>query len=233
MWFFMFKFENQRLETLVIDYICCVINYISLKMFYHKLWLLKFEIQHLKNIGNQLHAHGNWLQLCKIVIKLFGLLVIDCCLMVIDYQRVKNSGKRFFFEKFFWTNYVIQSFLLKKSFYTYLDAFLEVLAYIESSLKSSLESWFLIEWFFDSWNLFDSWFFTWVFGIIKINFESFASTKTTKLRFMRMLKDFFDIIIYFSSKRTLKYLKWVKIKRSYDETEIKLMLTMYLHIMQH
>jgi len=88
----------------------------------------------------------------------------------------KNSGKIFFFEKFFWPNCAIQSFLLKKSFYTYLDAFLEVSAYLESSLESSLESWLLIERLFDSWNFFDSWFFTWVFGIIKINLESFAST---------------------------------------------------------
>jgi len=29
------------------------------------------------NIGNRLHAHGNRLLLCKTVIKLFGLLVID------------------------------------------------------------------------------------------------------------------------------------------------------------
>jgi len=46
----------------------------------------------------------------------------------------KTLGKRFFFEKLFWTNCAIQSFLLKKSFYTYLDAFLEVLVYLESSL---------------------------------------------------------------------------------------------------
>ena len=52
----------------------------------------------------------------------------------------KTLGKRFFFEKFFWTNCAIQSFLLKKYFYTYLDVFLEVLAYLESSLESSLES---------------------------------------------------------------------------------------------
>ena len=50
----------------------------------------------------------------------------------------KTLGKRFFFEKFFWTNCVIQSFLLKKYFYTYVDAFLEVLVYLESSLESSL-----------------------------------------------------------------------------------------------
>jgi len=105
-----------------------------------------------KNIGNWLHSHGNRLLLCKTVIKLFGLLVINYCLMVIDYQRVKTLVKDFSLIKFFWTNCVIQSFLLKKYFYTYLDAFLEVLAYLKSSLESSLESWFLIEWLFGSWN---------------------------------------------------------------------------------
>lgn len=50
----------------------------------------------------------------------------------------KTLGKRFFFEKFFWTNWAIESFFLKKSFYTYLNAFLEVLVYLESSLESSL-----------------------------------------------------------------------------------------------
>ena len=49
--------------------------------------------------------------------------------------KSKNSGKRFFFEKFFWKNCVIQSFIFKKYFYTYLDVFLEVLAYLESSLE--------------------------------------------------------------------------------------------------
>jgi len=62
----MFRFENQRLEILVIDYKCCVIDYISLKMFYHKLWLLKFEIQRSKT------------------------LVIDYMLMVNDYYFVKQ-----------------------------------------------------------------------------------------------------------------------------------------------
>ena len=65
--------------------------------------------------GNRLLPSGNWLPESK-----------------------KTLGKRFLFEKFFWTNCAIQSFLLKKSFYTYLDAFLEVLVYLESSLESSL-----------------------------------------------------------------------------------------------
>jgi len=118
-----------------------------------------FEIWNsiFKKIGNRLHAHGNRLLLCKTVIKLFWasgnrLLPYGNWL-----PESKNSGKRFFFEKFFWTSCAIQSFLWKKSFYTYLDVFLEVLVYLESSLESSLESWFLIEW---------------LFGIIKISLEA-------------------------------------------------------------
>jgi len=109
-----------------------------------------------KNIDNRLHALGNRLLLCKIVIKLFGLLVIN-------YQRVKSLVKDFSLEKLWYS-----IFSLKKYFYTYLDAFLEVLAYLESSL----ESWFLIERLFDFWNLLESWFLTWVFGIIKISLEA-------------------------------------------------------------
>ena len=122
----------------------------------------------LKNIGNWLHAHGNRLLLCKTVIKLFWASGNRLLPYGNRLPKSKNSGKRFFFEKFFWKNYAIQYFLLKKYFYTYL----EVLAYLESSLESSLESWFLIEWPFDSWNLLESWFLTWVFGIIKISLEA-------------------------------------------------------------
>ena len=45
--------------------------------------------------------------------------------MVIDYQRVKT---------------LIKDFSLKKNFYTYLDVFLEVLAYLEFSLESCLNN---------------------------------------------------------------------------------------------
>ena len=48
-----------------------------------------------KKIGNRLHAHDNWLLLCKTVKNCFGLLVIDYCLLVIDYQRVKTLVKYF------------------------------------------------------------------------------------------------------------------------------------------
>jgi len=153
----------------------------------------------VQNIGNWLHAHGNRLLLCKSVWKECWLLEIDYCFLVIDYQRVKLLVKDFSLKNSLEQNCAIQSFLLKKSFYTYLDAFLEVLAYLdaflevlaylESSLESLLESWFftwiltlhltLDSWLNDSLILktcFDSWFLTWVFGIIKINLESFAST---------------------------------------------------------
>jgi len=154
-------------------------------MFYHKLWLLKFEISMFKNIGNRLHAYGNRLLLCKSVWKECWLLVIDYCLLVIDYQRVKLLVKKFSLKNSLEQNCAIQSFLLKKSFYTYLVAFLEVLAYLESSLESWFFTWILtLHLTLDSWlnvslilkTFFDSWFLTWVFGIIKINLENFAST---------------------------------------------------------
>ena len=81
MWLFMFKFENQKcLETLIIDYKYCVIDYTSLKWLENVLsqvvtlaiWNLMFY-----NIGNRLHDYGNQLQLCKSVWKESWLLVID------------------------------------------------------------------------------------------------------------------------------------------------------------
>jgi len=54
-----------------------------------------------KNIGNRLHAHGNRLLLCKTVIKLFwasGNRLLPYGNRLLE---SKNSGKRFFFEKFF------------------------------------------------------------------------------------------------------------------------------------
>jgi len=80
-----------------------------------------------KNIGNRLHAHGNRLLLCKIVIKLFWA----SCNRLLPYgnrlPESKNSGKRFFFEKFFWTNCDIQSFLWKILFILILMFFLKFL----------------------------------------------------------------------------------------------------------
>jgi len=103
--------------------------------------------QTFKNIGNRLHAHGNRLLLCKTVIKLFGLLVIDYCFMVIDYQRVKNSGKRFFFEKLFWTNCAIQSFLWKNLFIFILMLFLKFLHILSLLLNLYLNLDWMTLWF--------------------------------------------------------------------------------------
>jgi len=125
-----------------------------------------------KNIGNRLHAHDNRLLLCKTVIKLFGLLVIDYCLLVIDYQRVKTMVKDFSLKNSFEQIVIFNLFFLKKYFYTYIDVFLEVLAYLESSLESSLEYW-----------LNDSLILETCFlDIIKINLESFASTDSYVFR---------------------------------------------------
>jgi len=134
----MFRFENQHLETLVIDYKCCVIDYTSLKMFYHKLWLLKFEIQRSKTIGNQLHVHGNRLLLCKTVIKLFWASGNRLLSYGNRLPESKNSGKRFFFEKLFWTNCAIQSFLWKILFILILMVFL-IFLHILSLLLNLLD----------------------------------------------------------------------------------------------
>ena len=88
--------------------------------------VVTFEIWNptFKNIGNRLHTHGNRLLLCKTVIKLFGLLVIDYCLLVIDYQRVKTLVKYFSLKNSFWQIVLFNLFFWKKSFSTYLDAHL-------------------------------------------------------------------------------------------------------------
>ena len=59
--------------------------------------------------------------------------------MVIDYQRVKLFGKRFFFLKnSLDQNFAIQYF--EKNPFILILMVLEVLAYLESSLETSLES---------------------------------------------------------------------------------------------
>ena len=59
--------------------------------------------------------------------------------MVIDYQRVKLFGKRFFFLKnSLDQNCAIQYF--EKNLFILILMVLEVLAYLESSLETSLES---------------------------------------------------------------------------------------------
>ena len=81
-----------------------------------------------KNIGNRLHAHGNQLLLCKIVIKLFGLLIIDYCLLVIGYQRVKT---------------LVKDFSLKNSFgqIVLFNLFFEFLFYLLNRLSLLLPLW--------------------------------------------------------------------------------------------
>jgi len=65
--------------------------------------VVTFEIWNptFKNINNRLPAHGNRLLLCKTLIKLFGLLVIDYCLLIIDFQRIKTLVKDFSLKNYF------------------------------------------------------------------------------------------------------------------------------------
>ena len=102
-----------------------------------KIWNSTF-----KNSGNRLHAHGNRLLLRKIVIKMFW--ASSNRLQPHGYQlpKSKNFGKRFFIEKFFWRNCVVQSFLLKKIF-------------------------LYLSWCF-SWSSCISWVFSWIFTLILI-----------------------------------------------------------------
>jgi len=59
--------------------------------------------------------------------------------MVIDYQRVKTLVKDFSLKNSF-GQIVLFNLFFEKLFLTYFEAFIEVLVYLESSLKSSLES---------------------------------------------------------------------------------------------
>jgi len=108
-----------------------------------------------KNISNRLHAHGNRLLLCKTIIKLFGLLVIDYCLMVIDYKRVKTLVKDFSLKNSF-GQIVLFNLFLKKIF-------------------------LYLSWCF-SWSSCISWVFSWILILeIYLNLdsclESLASSK--------------------------------------------------------
>jgi len=118
------------------------------------------------------------------------LLVIDYCFLVIDYQRVKLFGKRFFFFK---NSCAIQCF----------EKTLLILILIESSLDSwilslylNLESWswfVKLSWLLILWNLLHSWFF----GIIKIILEDIVSTISPFLM-MTILKsrEYIQVLFY-------------------------------------
>ena len=97
-----------------------------------------------KNIGNRLHAHGNRLLLCKTVIKLFWASGNRLLPYGNQLLESKNSSKRFFFEKFFWTNCVFQSFLWKSLFILILMLFLRFLHIL--SLLLNLLDFFNLVW---------------------------------------------------------------------------------------
>jgi len=93
-----------------------------------------------KIIGNRLYAHGNRLLFCKSVWKECWLLIIDYCLLVIDYQRVKLLIKDFFLWKI----------LLDKLCYS-IFSFEKIFLYLS--------------WCF-SWRSCISWVFSWIFTLI-------------------------------------------------------------------
>ena len=106
-----------------------------------------------KNIGNLLHAHGNRLLLCKTVIKLFWTSGNRSLPYGNRLPESKNSGKRFFFEKLFWTNCAIQSFLWKILFILILMFFLKFLHILSLLLNlhlNLLDSLILFEWIFNN-----------------------------------------------------------------------------------
>ena len=112
-----------------------------------------------KNIGNRLHAHGNRLLPCKTIIKLFGLLVIDYCLLVIDYQRVKTLVKDFSLKNSFGQIVLFNLFFWKNLFILILMLFLKFL-YILSlllNLHFNLESWLNDSLILDTCLTLDSW----------------------------------------------------------------------------
>jgi len=96
--------------------------------------VVTFEIWNLtfKNIGNRLHVHGNRLLLCKTVIKLFGLLVID-------YQRVKTLVKDFSLKNSFGQIVLFNLVFWKKKLFLYLPW-----CFSWSSCISWVFSWILI-----------------------------------------------------------------------------------------
>ena len=156
----MFNFEIQRFRTTGnrLQILCNRLHYfenILSQVVTLEIWNSMF-----KNIGNRLHAHGNRLLLCKIVIKLFWASGNRLRPYGNRLPETKNSGKRFFFEKFFWKNCVIQSFLWKIVFILILMFFLRFLHILSLLLNLHL-------------NLFDFFNVVWkIFGIIKIILEA-------------------------------------------------------------
>jgi len=112
-----------------------------------------------KNIGNRLHAHGNRLLLCKTVIKLFGLLVIDYCLMVIDYQRVKTMVKDFSLKNSFGQIMLFNLFFWKNLFILILMIFLKFLHILSLllNLHLNLDSWLNDSFILETCLTLDSW----------------------------------------------------------------------------
>jgi len=153
-----------------------------------------------KNIGNQLHAHGNWLLLCKTVIKLFGLVVIDYCLMVINYQRVKTLVKDFSLKISF--GQIVLFNLLFKKIFLYLSWCFSWSSCI-SWVFSWIFTWILIEWLFDSWSLLESWSLSWVLILVlslwhhQNKFGSFASTISSFLMMTnRKSREYMQVLFY-------------------------------------
>jgi len=112
-----------------------------------------------KNIGNRLHAHGNWLLLCKSIWKECWLLVIDYCLQVINYQRVKLLVKDFSLKNSFGQIVLFNLFFWKNPFIVILMFFLKFL-YILSlllNLHFNLESWLNDSLILDIFLTLDSW----------------------------------------------------------------------------
>ena len=131
---------------------------------------LEIWISMFKNIGNRLHAHGNRLLLCKSIIKLFWASGNRLRPSGNRLPESKNSGKRFFFENFFWTNCAIQSFLWKILFILILMFFLRFLHILSLLLNLALELSLLLNLHL---NLLDFFNLVWkIFGIIKIILEA-------------------------------------------------------------
>jgi len=106
-----------------------------------------------KNISNWLYSHGNRLLLCKSIIKLFWASGNRLRPSSNRLSESKNFCKRFFFEKLFWTNCTIQSFLWKILFILILMLFLRFLHILSLLLNlhlNLLDSLIWFEWIFNN-----------------------------------------------------------------------------------